>query len=46
MIGIVIKIILTWVLTGVEFINARGAAVGTIGAYSFAAVTDVLAVRN
>lgn len=44
--GMLIKIAVTWLLTGVEVINVRGAAIGTVCAYMFAAVMDVLAVRK
>lgn len=44
--GMLIKIGVTWLLTGVEVINVRGAAIGTVCAYMFAAVMDVLAVRK
>ncbi len=35
-----------WLLTGIEVINVRGAAIGTVCAYMFAAVMDVLAVMK
>ena len=44
--GMLIKIGVTWLLTGVEVINVRGAAIGTVCAYMFAAVMDVLAVQE
>ncbi len=45
-IGIVIKIIITWILVGIGSINIVGAAVGTLCAYLTAATLDYLCVRR
>ena len=45
-IGIVIKIIVTWILVGIGSINIVGAAVGTLCAYLTAATLDYLCVRR
>ncbi len=43
-IGIVAKLVLTWVLTAIPSINVMGAAIGTISAYAVAAVLDYMAL--
>lgn len=45
-IGIVVKIVITWVLTGVTAINILGAATGTVAAYLIAAVLNIRAVSK
>ncbi len=45
-IGAVIKVIVTYVLTGIPAINAKGAAVGTVAGYIIAASLDLYAVRK
>ena len=46
MIGALAKVILTYTLTGVESINVRGAAFGTVVAYMLAAFLNLMAVRR
>lgn len=46
LVGIVIKIILTWWLTGTEFFNIKGAALATVIAYAVVTVLDVRAARR
>ncbi len=43
-IGVIAKLVLTWVLTAIPSINVMGAAIGTISAYAVAAVLDFLAL--
>ena len=43
-IGVVAKLVLTWVLTAIPTINVMGAALGTISAYAVAAVLDYFAL--
>ena len=43
-IGIGVKIIVTWILVGIQSINIVGAAVGTLCAYLTAAVLDYICV--
>lgn len=45
-IGAVVKVILTYILTGVESIGIKGAAFGTVAAYFIAAVLNLLSVRK
>jgi stage V sporulation protein B len=45
-IGVVIKVILTWTLTGIQSINVLGAATGTVCAYLIASVLNIIAVRK
>ncbi|SHI96606.1 stage V sporulation protein B [Geosporobacter subterraneus DSM 17957] len=45
-IGAVVKVILTYFLTGIPSINIKGAAFGTVMAYGVAAVLNFLAVRR
>lgn len=45
-IGIIVKIIITWILTGIPAINILGAAAGTVTAYLIAAVLNIRAVRK
>lgn len=45
-IGAVAKVIVTYVLTGIPAINAKGAAIGTVVAYIIAAALDLYAVRK
>ncbi len=44
--GAIAKIILTYTLTGVKWINIRGAAIGTVTAYLIAGVLDFISVRK
>lgn len=45
-VGIVIKIVLTWVLVGIPSLNIKGAAIGTCVAYLVVAVLDVYGVKK
>lgn len=45
-IGIGLKIIITWTLTGVGTINVRGAAIGTTCSYALASVLDIIALKR
>lgn len=45
-IGVVVKIAVTWTLTGIPAINILGAATGTVCAYFIASVLNILAVRK
>ena len=44
--GAAVKIVLTYVLTGIPSINVRGAAAGTVAAYLTAAVLNIAAVKK
>ena len=46
LIGAVVKIIITYVLTGIYSVNIKGAAIGTVAAYITAAALDLIAVRK
>lgn len=45
-IGIALKIVITWTLTGVSTINVRGAAIGTTCSYALASVLDIIALKR
>lgn len=45
-VGAVAKIILTYTLTGISYINVKGAAIGTVAAYSIAAILNIMAVKK
>ncbi len=45
-IGMVIKIVLTWVLVGVPEINVNGAAIGTVAAYIVSITMNLAAVKK
>lgn len=45
-IGAVVKIILTYTLTGVQDINVKGAAMGTVAAYIVASSLNIIAVKR
>ncbi len=45
-IGIALKIVITWTLTGVPAINVRGAAIGTTCSYALASVLDIIALKR
>lgn len=45
-IAVIVKIIITWVLTGIYSINILGAATGTVCAYAIAATLDIIAVKK
>lgn len=43
-IGLLLKIIFTWVLVAIPFFNVTGAAIGTVIGYAFAATLNTMAV--
>lgn len=45
-IGLIVKIIITWILTGIPAINILGAATGTVTAYLIAAFLNIRAVSK
>ncbi|MEG0919565.1 MAG: polysaccharide biosynthesis protein [Anaerovoracaceae bacterium] len=45
-IGVICKIIITYVLTGISSINVNGAAIGTVTAYAVAAILNIIAVKK
>ncbi len=45
-IGAIVKVILTYTLTGVESINVKGAAIGTVAAYIIASSLNIIAVKR
>lgn len=45
-IGAGVKIVLTFVLTGIPWLNVRGAAISTVSAYIVAAVLDYMSVKG
>ena len=45
-VGAVVKVIITYILTGIPSINVKGAAVGTAAAYLTASVFNLIAVRR
>ncbi|MEA4989084.1 MAG: polysaccharide biosynthesis protein [Anaerovorax sp.] len=44
--GAIVKVILTYTLTGIESINVKGAAIGTVAAYIVASGLNILAVKK
>lgn len=45
-IGVIVKIIVTWLLTGIRSINILGAATGTVTAYVIASILNIRAVTK
>jgi len=45
-IGAVLKVIMTYILTGIDIINIKGAAMGTVAAYGTAALLNFFAIRR
>jgi len=45
-VGAIVKIVVTYVFTGIESINVLGAAIGTASAYFVACMLNILAVRK
>lgn len=43
--GAIVKVYLTYTLTGIESINVKGAAIGTVSAYIIASFLNILAVK-
>lgn len=46
MLGIAVKIAITWVLTGIPSVNIQGAAIGTVVAFAIAGTLNLYAVRK
>ena len=46
MLGILLKIAITWILTGIPSINIQGAAIGTVVAFATAGILNLYAVRK
>lgn len=44
--GVILKIIITWTLTGIPSINIQGAAIGTVCAFAVASTLNLYAVRK
>lgn len=45
-IGLIIKMVLTWILVGIPSINVNGAAIGTVVAYMVSVTFNLLAVKK
>jgi stage V sporulation protein B len=45
-IGAVVKVVLTYTLTGIDSINVKGAAIGTVAAYIVASTLNIIAVKK
>ncbi len=45
-VGALVKVVLTYTLTGVQDINVKGAAIGTVGAYIVASALNIIAVKR
>lgn len=45
-IGVAVKIVVTWALTGIQSVNILGAAAGTVCAYFIASTLNLIAVRK
>lgn len=45
-IGVIFKVILTFILTGIPAVNVKGAALGTVAAYATASVLNIIAVKR
>ncbi|OGO76737.1 MAG: hypothetical protein A2Y23_05690 [Clostridiales bacterium GWB2_37_7] len=43
-IGAVVKVIVTYTLTSIPYINVRGAAIGTVAAYAIASILNLIAI--
>lgn len=46
MIGAFTKLVITYILTGIPFLNIKGAAIGTVMAYTVAAVLNFIEVKR
>ena len=46
LIGALVKLVLTYTLTGIPALNAKGAAIGTVAAYIIATVLNLIAVKK
>ncbi len=46
LIGVIVKLVITWTLTAIPVVNIRGAAVGTATAYFIAALLDFIALKK
>ncbi|MEL7657177.1 MAG: polysaccharide biosynthesis C-terminal domain-containing protein, partial [Bacillota bacterium] len=45
-IGAIVKVVLTYTLTGIDSINVKGAAMGTVAAYIVASSLNIIAVKK
>ncbi|HVI39665.1 MAG TPA: polysaccharide biosynthesis C-terminal domain-containing protein, partial [Anaerovoracaceae bacterium] len=45
-IGAIVKVVLTYTLTGIDSINVKGAAIGTVAAYIVASTLNIMAVKK
>ncbi|MDR0853557.1 MAG: polysaccharide biosynthesis protein [Clostridiales Family XIII bacterium] len=45
-IGALVKVVLTWTLTGIPIVNVKGAAIGTVSAYIVATILNYRAVKT
>jgi stage V sporulation protein B len=45
-IGALVKVVLTYTLTGIQDINVKGAAIGTVAAYIVASTLNIIAVKR
>ena len=45
-IGAMIKVVLTYTLTGIDTVNVKGAAIGTVAAYIVASTLNIIAVKR
>ncbi|MDF2522275.1 MAG: polysaccharide biosynthesis protein [Clostridia bacterium] len=43
-IGALVKIVITYTLTSIPYINVRGAAIGTVAAYAIASILNLIAI--
>lgn len=46
LIGAIVKVVLTYTLTGISSINVQGAAIGTVAAYIVASSLNIIAVKK
>ncbi len=44
--GVMLKIMITWILTGIPSVNIQGAAIGTVVAFAVASTLNLYAVRK
>jgi stage V sporulation protein B len=45
-VGAIVKVVLTYTLTGINSFNVQGAAIGTVGAYIVASTMNIIAVKR
>lgn len=46
LVGVLAKVVITYVLSGIHAINVKGAAIGTVAAYVIASTLNILAVKK